>query len=49
VVVSADGSTKQRIPLYPPESGWLADRIIRRGGRWRSTFGSAIQTEQRSG
>ncbi len=42
VVVGADGSTKQRIPLYPPESGWLADRIIHRGGRWRSTFGSAI-------
>ena len=46
VVVDADGTEVQRIPSFTRfERGWIAERVVRRGGRWRwvPTSGVALR------
>jgi glycosyltransferase involved in cell wall biosynthesis len=48
LVVDADGGAVQRIPGFTRlERGWIADKVLRRGGRWRwvPTSGVALRRE----
>jgi glycosyltransferase involved in cell wall biosynthesis len=42
-VVDREGSVLRRMPATNRfEEGWIADRVVRRGGRWRSMPASAL-------
>lgn len=48
LVVEGNGREIQRIPSFTRfEEGWIADRVVRRGGRWRwvPTSGVALRRE----
>jgi Glycosyl transferase family 2 len=48
MIVDADGRDVQRIPTFTRlESGWIGERVIRRGGRWRwmPTSGMCLRRE----
>ena len=43
MVVDGEGQELQRIPTFTHfESGWIAERVVRRGGRWRWMPTSAV-------
>jgi len=43
MVVDGEGRDLQRIPTFTRfESGWIADKVVRRGGRWRWMPTSAV-------
>ena len=48
MIVDTDGNEVQRIPTFTRlESGWIGQRVIRRGGRWRwmPTSGMCLRRE----
>jgi hypothetical protein len=48
MIVDGDGNEVQRIPTFTRlESGWIGQRVIRRGGRWRwmPTSGMCLRRE----
>ena len=51
MIVDSDGNELQRIPTFTRlESGWIGQRVIRRGGRWRwmPTSGMCLRREAAS-
>lgn len=43
LVIGEDGNELQVLPFgYRPESGWLTERLVRRGGRWGVAGGGAV-------